>query len=176
MTRLRDRPKLYSFGLRGPGVYLTDELLASMAYRTLPANHRLVLIRAIRAYEKASAGDREDLSNVGFIFTYSMCGGDCDPKSFYGKNGARANICKHGFFTLEPKLKGLIPGAPDRFLTSREWQDYLPTARELACLKRRERNKTRYLERGRKRRGRFLGEMKSIGKNHTDTIGKKHTH
>lgn len=159
----------------GQGVYLTNELKESDAYRVLTPSGKLVLQEMIRAYYQASNYDKADISHTGFIFTYSQCLEDVDETTF---RKARKTLCAKGFFRKAPHLKELRPGAPDRYLPSTEWRAYVPSARECQARQRREQRKKASIARAKRRRADFCAqELKTVsstkrgGRNSRDTTG-----
>ena len=148
----RKRQNNGTFG-RGRGVYITDELRASLAYKTLTPQERLVLLDMIRVFNKASSGDRHPIADTGIVFTLSMTIEEVDEKSF---SVARRRICQRGFFSRVPELESARPGAPHIYMPDTRWRTYTPTPDEQERIQRKAARKAEALSRGSRRKREFL--------------------
>ena len=73
--------RLGFFGI-GKGVYLTNELRQSLAYRSLSLAEQWVLAEFISKYNLKSSGDKNDLRGIGITFTMQDILVDITPRTF----------------------------------------------------------------------------------------------
>ena len=132
----------------GRGVYLTDEMRQSAAYRILSPTEKLVLMDFIRKYYRASSGDKTDIRSAGFAFTYQDTLELIDSKTFYR---ARARICAAGFFKRDDSLKQLKAGAVDVFIPSDGWRTFTPDKEAARRIESQQARKAAYIKRGKER-------------------------
>lgn len=137
----------------GPGVYVTNELRNSTAYKLLTPNEKLVLIDMIRRYYLKSGGDKTSLKGTGFTYIFADCMEGVDSKTFHC---ARRRLCEVGFFARTDNLKLIMPASPDVFEESIQWKSYVPSEMESTKLSRREGRKTALIERNKARRRGFF--------------------
>lgn len=140
-----------TFG-NGRGVYLSDEMRSSAAYRALSPSEKLILADFIRKHYRVSSGDKNDICKTGFAFTVLDTLEAVDSKTFYR---ARARIVAAGFFDRRPDLKKLTPASPDAFTPSTRWREYSPDAATARRIESRDGRKTDYIKRGADRKRRF---------------------
>lgn len=140
-----------TFG-HGRGVYLTDEIRQSAAYRVLSPTEKLVLMDFIRKYYRASSGDKTDIRGAGFAYTFQDTLETVDAKTFYR---ARGRICAVGFFIRDDSLKRLQAGAVDVFIPSEGWRTFTPDTEAARRMESQAARKVDYIERGKERKRQF---------------------
>ena len=140
-----------TFG-NGRGVYLSDEMRSSAAYRALSPSEKLILADFIRKHYRVSSGDKNDICKTGFAFTMLDTLEAVDSKTFYR---ARARICAAGFFSRDDSLKQMKAGAVDVFIPSSDWRTFKPDTEAARRIESQQARKAAYIERGAERKRRF---------------------
>lgn len=152
----RKKQRLHFFG-QGRNTPVYDELCESPAYRVLTPSERIVLVDFLRTYSRASSWDSEPVPD-GFNFSFAHCKEVVSEKWFYS---AIKRILAVGFFDCPPEIQEGKPMAPRRFVPSRRWAKYKPSATEAKQLARFENGKRKRLDRHRKRRTDFRAGLDS---------------
>lgn len=138
-------------------VQFSYQVWNSPAFATLSFSARLVLIDWIRFYFEASSWESQDLTDIGFEYTFAVCHVEGLNENTFLL--ARKEIAAHGFFSAPPELQSGRVCSATIFIPSSEWKRYKLTAEELAEQKRSETVRTKRLERGRRNRRQVLARL-----------------